>query len=83
MSLIDTVLDRAPATTDGDIKTHIVQRPYGKVDAQSWLTEARVFGLTVTAVCGYEWIPQSDPEKHPICETCVDMANMIISEMRN
>jgi len=69
-----------PTDIDGSVRTHIVNCPDDKESTEAWLTEARVFGLTVTAVCGYQWVPQRDPERHPICEPCVDAANIILIE---
>lgn len=69
-----------PTDTDNGVLTHIVNCPEDKPSTEAWLTEARVLGLTVTAVCGYRWVPQRDPEKFPICMACVEAANILIFE---
>ncbi len=77
----DTLTVIAPVTTDQDFtRTHIVNCPPDKESTAAWLTEARVFGLEVEALCGYRWIPSKDPQKYDICEACVRVANMIIAE---
>lgn len=56
--------------------THIVDCPDDKDSAQAWVDEARSNGLECTALCGHVWVPQSDPIKHPVCETCLDIAQI-------
>jgi hypothetical protein len=77
-----TLLEREQKTTDPDFtRTHIVNCPEDKPDTATWLTEARVMGLEVEAVCGYRWVPTRDPERFPLCEACVVAANMIVAEV--
>lgn len=64
------VRTRPGGTNDGEDYTHIVKRPPDKVSAEAWVTEARVYFLEVEALCGYRWVPQRDPEKHPMCPAC-------------
>jgi len=81
-------------TTDG-IKhyTHIVSPPenkeifaymvaHGNPDpsAQDIVDIARVMGWRVTALCGYKWIPQRNPDAYDACPVCMDVAGM---HMRN
>jgi len=33
---------------------------------------ALVTGEAITALCGKKWVPSRDPEKYPICPTCVE-----------
>lgn len=47
---------------------HIVHAPEGRAGAV--VTEARVMGLPVVALCGWRWVPSRDPERHPLCEKC-------------
>lgn len=68
---IDVVLDQ-----DTSKMTHIVDCPDEKDSAQAWVDEARADGLTLTALCGYEWVPESDPVRHPVCQTCLDIAQI-------
>lgn len=35
---------------------------------------ARMMGYELTALCGFKWVPKSNPEKFDICQTCVDIA---------
>lgn len=58
------------SNADGDHERfkHIV---HGGPNAAAKLTEARVFGIPVKALCGKEWVPQRDPDKFPICPDCV------------
>ena len=58
---------------EGEHRTHIVKRPADKPSAEAWVTEARVFGLEVEALCGYVWVPARNPEKYPVCEMCRDL----------
>lgn len=69
----------APVGTDDSALTHIVNCPHDKESTEAWLTEARVFGLEVTALCGYRWVPTRDPMKHPICGACIAAANIIVA----
>lgn len=47
---------------DGGRHAHYVQ--------QHGLVESMVYGVEVTALCGWKFIPMRDPEKYPICPTC-------------
>lgn len=71
----------APSDTDSTLRSHIVNCPPDKESTAAWLTEARVFSLEVTALCGHRWVPQRDPLRFPICEACVEAANIIIAEV--
>lgn len=55
--------------------------PPDKESTEAWITEARVFGLTVTALCGHQWVPTRDPLRYPICPECVEAANIIIADV--
>jgi hypothetical protein len=76
--MTDTLISPVPTTTgtDDSALTHIVDCPDDKESAEAWVTEARVFGLEVTALCGFVWVAERDPERHPICPTCLDIANI-------
>ncbi len=41
---------------------------------------ARKGGLKVTALCGKTWVPKRNPEKHPACQTCFDIAGELMKE---
>lgn len=36
--------------------------------------DAWVNGTPVKALCGKVWVPDRDPKKYPICETCKEIA---------
>jgi hypothetical protein len=71
---IDTA-DRGP-----DELTHIVNCPADKESAEAWVTEARVMGLELEALCGFRWMPTKDPSRFPVCTACLDMAGIIAVE---
>lgn len=79
-ALLDEEVVVAPVGGDTSSYTHIVNCPEDKASTEAWVTEARVFGLEVTALCGHKWVPSKDPMKHPVCPSCVDAANIIIAE---
>jgi hypothetical protein len=58
---------------DGEHRTHIVRRPEDRESAEAWVTEARVMGFEVEALCGFTWIPARDPQRYPVCEACKDV----------
>ncbi len=64
---------RTAAVDEGDHErfAHIVFTP-GR-DAAAVLTEARVMGTPVTALCGKRWVPERDPAKYPICPECKEI----------
>ena len=76
MTLIDTDLDVSVLDPDTSQFTHITDCQDDKESAEAWVTEARENGLELTALCGHVWIPKSDPVKHPICPTCIDIAQI-------
>jgi hypothetical protein len=45
-----------------------------KRSAEAIVTEARVMGTPVKALCGKEWVPSRNPENFPVCPTCAEMA---------
>jgi hypothetical protein len=62
---------------ESEHRAHIVRRPDNQQSAEAWVTEARVFGYEVEALCGHKWIPARNPEKYPVCEACRDiLSNM-------
>ncbi len=60
--------------------THIVNCPDDKESAEAWVTEARVFGLEMEALCGFRWVPTKNPERYPVCPACVDAAGIIVAD---
>ena len=59
--------------TGEPILTHIVNCPPDKESTAAWLTEARIYGLSVTALCGKTWVPSRDPGRYPICPACKEI----------
>jgi hypothetical protein len=61
---------RIASIDDGDHErlAHIVWTP-GR-NAAAVLTEARIYGHPVTALCGKRWVPSRDPARFPICPDC-------------
>lgn len=49
---------------------HIIYDPKGEGRAAALLTEARVYGSAVEALCGKRWVPSRDPKRYPLCPDC-------------
>ena len=70
MTTLTAVPDLVPDVAGRDLApgrpsvAHIV-RP------ASWVTRAYVTGETVTALCGFRWVPTRDPEGLPVCPRCL------------
>lgn len=64
---------------------HIVNPPnnvhiwFPGMSSQDIVDIARAKGLMVRALCGKEWVPKRNPEKHPACQTCFDIAGELMS----
>jgi len=70
------LLETETQTDSGNpIFTHIIDRGEDTRSANAIVLEARVNGTPITALCGHVWVPSRDPEKHPLCEKCVEMYN--------
>jgi hypothetical protein len=52
---------------------HIIRTP-GR-NAEAAITEARVMGGEVEALCGKKWVPERDPAKYPVCPECKRIKN--------
>lgn len=85
-----TALGPAPLTTmrpdldervEEDVSTgqprvaHIVRTDPGE-SAVAKVTEARVYGYPVEALCGERFVPQRDPTKLPVCTPCKEIYDM-------
>jgi hypothetical protein len=55
---------------DHERLAHIVYDPKGQGRAAALLTEARVLGTPVEALCGKRWVPSRDPARFPVCPEC-------------
>ena len=51
---------------------HIVKVEPGE-SAVAKVTEARIFGFPVEALCGERFVPQQDPKKLPVCGACKEI----------
>ena len=74
-------------TDDGDEhRTHIINPPNNLhiwkpgMDIRDVVTIARETGQTVTALCGYTWVPKRNPEKYDACGNCMDLAGKMMQE---
>ena len=80
MMTTDIRLDESILTTQDTTRlTHIVDCPdewNEEGGAQAWVDHARANHLEVTALCGHVWVPESDPVRHPICQPCLDIAQI-------
>jgi hypothetical protein len=69
--------DLLPDLDDGDGdnpegKAHVVARA-GALSAGALVSYAYEHQLTLTALCGYKWIPKLNPEKVPLCRKCAEL----------
>lgn len=70
------MLETETQTDSGNpILTHIIDRGDDTRSANALILEARVNGTPITALCGHVWVPSRDPEKHPLCDKCVEIFN--------
>lgn len=64
---------------DNDVLAHIINCPSNKESSEAWITEARIYGLEVTALCGHKFIPERNPENKKVCDPCLDLAERILT----
>jgi hypothetical protein len=70
--------ERLDERTDEDRETgrphmaHIVKTEPGE-SAVAKVTEARIYGFPVEALCGERFVPQRDPTKVPVCQACKEI----------
>jgi hypothetical protein len=41
---------------------------------------ALVDGVPIMALCGKIWVPSRDPQKYPVCPTCLETYNSIVGD---
>ncbi len=41
------------------------------------VVEGMVNATPVRALCGKQWVPGRDPQKYPLCPSCVDIARSL------
>ncbi len=69
---------RTDTVTDEELRTgppkaaHIVKTEPGE-SAVAKVTEARIYGYPVEALCGERFVPQQDPKRLPLCGTCKEI----------
>lgn len=51
---------------------HII-RPSGKGTGHALVTESRVLGTELEALCGHRFVAQHDAKPLPKCQACVDL----------
>jgi hypothetical protein len=72
---VTTTITEEETETDEPIMSHVVPGTKDKT-SEAVVMEARVFGIPVTALCGYTWVPQRDPMKHDVCQKCLEILKM-------
>lgn len=68
----DISLDEILEEDDPDECAHIVKRA-GDIGATKLVAYAVKYGMELTALCGYKWIPKHNPENFPLCKQCVKL----------
>lgn len=67
-----------------DHMTHIINPPKNKhiwlpgMETKEIADIARMTGQEVVALCDYRWVPKRNPEKYPICQSCMDIAGELM-----
>jgi len=54
---------------------HIIKVEPGE-SAVAKVTEARIYGYAVEALCGERFVPQQDPAKLPLCGVCKEIYDL-------
>lgn len=54
---------------------HIVKTEPGE-SAVAKVTEARIYGYPVEALCGERFVPQQDPARLPLCDVCKEIYDL-------
>jgi Protein of unknown function (DUF3039) len=79
--LITTIEPDVDERTEDDRQTgqpkvaHIVKSEPGE-SAVARVTEARIYGFPVEALCGERFVPQRDPKKLPMCQACKEIYDL-------
>ena len=73
-SSTETETSHVPQTGE-PVCAHIVKTEPGE-SAAAKVTEARVFGTPLEALCGHVWVPSRDPKQLPVCEECKSIYEM-------
>lgn len=51
---------------------HLIAPKDGK-DGVTQIMKARIYGMTVEALCGRQVIPSRDPQQYPNCQRCIEI----------
>ena len=70
MPATTTETDTRPVLDDGDGGDH---DRFSHIVRKSLLTRAMVEGMPIMALCGKEWVPSRDPQRYPVCRTCLEL----------
>jgi hypothetical protein len=72
---------RTQAVVEEEVRTgppkaaHIVKTDPGE-SAAAKVTEARIYGYPVEALCGERFVPQQDPKRLPLCGVCKEIYDL-------
>lgn len=55
------------------IFSHVIDRGDDERSARDIVFEARIFGIELTALCGHKFVPERNPDNHPICPKCLEI----------
>jgi hypothetical protein len=71
---VDQVTDERNETAPPKA-AHIVKTEPGE-SAVAKVTEARIYGYPVEALCGERFVPQQDPKRLPLCGICKEIYDL-------
>ena len=71
---LDRVTEHVTETTPPKA-AHIVKTEPGE-SAIAKVTEARIYGYPVEALCGETFVPQQDPKRLPLCGICKEIYDL-------
>ena len=69
VEILDVVPD--PTMSDGD------HEKFAHIISKDDEMKGYVMGEMVTALCGKKWVPTRDPQKFPVCPTCLEVLGQI------
>jgi hypothetical protein len=76
---LEQQVDQLTEPGDHDKFTHIVLEAVKTDDGEihgigNSVVEGSIYGTPVRALCGYEFVPRSNPQRYPICPSCREIA---------
>lgn len=71
MTITQTETDIDPIT--GSPRAAHIILPVDDKDAVALVTEARIYGFAVEALCGIKFVPERDPKQYPLCSRCKEI----------